>query len=146
MRSGIRMLLGLALVAHGLGNAVLPLRGVDWVAAGSWSYALVLVYLMAIIGFVKVGLGILGVRPLAGDLTAMVLVAGLCSLAGQWWLGDPDLWAGMALSALLPVVTAVFLAVNGEASRFVTGGGIWPEMSPALRSSRGWRCRPRCGR
>jgi len=114
MRSGIRMLLGLALVAHGLGNAVLPLRGVDWVAAGSWSYVLVLVYLMAIIGFVKVGLGILGVRPLAGDLTAMVLAAGLCSLAGQWWLGDPDLWAGMALSVLLPVVTAVFLAVNGD--------------------------------
>src|SRR5688572_7008236 len=49
MRSGMRMLLGLALLAHGLGNAVLPLRGLDWVAAGSWSYPLVLVYLMAII-------------------------------------------------------------------------------------------------
>ncbi len=114
MRSGMRMLLGLALVAHGLGNAVLPLRGVDWVAAGSWSYPLVLVYLMAIIGFVKVGLGILGVRPLANDLTAMVLFAGVCSLAGQWWLGDADLWAGMALSVVLPVLTAIFVAIHGE--------------------------------
>jgi hypothetical protein len=110
----MRMLLGLALVAHGLGNAVLPLRGVDWVAAGSWSYPLALVYLMAIIGFVKVGLGILGVRPLATDLTAMVLVAGVCSLVGQAWLGDADLWAGVALSVVLPVLTTVFVAINGE--------------------------------
>lgn len=114
MRSGMRMLLGLALVVHGLGNAVLPLRGVDWVAAGSWSYPLVLVYLMAIIGFVKVGLGILGVRPLANDLTAMVLVAGVCSLVGQIWLGDADLWAGVALSVVLPVLTTAFVAINGE--------------------------------
>ena len=114
MRSGMRMLLGVALVAHGLGNAVLPLRGVDWVAAGSWSYPLVLIYVMAIVGFVKVGLGILGVRPLAHGLTAMVLFAGLCSLAGQWWLADPDLWAGMVLSVVLPVLTATFVAINGE--------------------------------
>jgi len=33
----MRMLLGVALVAHGLGNAVLPLRGVDCVGAGAWS-------------------------------------------------------------------------------------------------------------
>jgi hypothetical protein len=114
MESGMRMLLGVALVAHGLGNAVLLLRGVDWISEGRWSLPLLLACLMAIIGFVKVGLGILGVRPLAHDLTAMVLVAGLCSLAAQARLGDGDLWAGVMLSLALPALTTVFVAVYGE--------------------------------
>lgn len=114
LRSGKRILLGAALIAHGLGNAVLPLRGVDWVGPGDWSYPVVLLYILAIIGFVKVGLGILGVRPLAKDLTAMVLFAGVCSLGAQWWLGHADLWVGMVLSVALPVITVAFLAVEGE--------------------------------
>ena len=114
MRSGVRILLGVALIAHGLANAVLPLRGADWIAPGSWSYPILLLYILAIIGFVKVGLGVLGVRPLAGDLTAMVLFAGLCSLIAQIALGHPDLWAGVVLSLLLPVFTVLFVAIEGE--------------------------------
>ena len=114
MRATVRILLGVTLIAHGLGNAVLPLRGVDWMAEGYWSYPIVLLYILAIIGFVKVGLGVLGVRPLAHDLTAMVIFAGLCALAAQWWLGDPDLWAGIILSLTLPVLTVIYVALNGE--------------------------------
>jgi hypothetical protein len=113
-RSAMRIFLGLALTAHGLGNAVLPLRGADWVAPGTWSYPIVLLYILAIIGFVKVGLGLLGVRPLAGDLRAMVVFAGACSLAGQWVLWDADLWFGTVLSVALPVVTLLFLSRERE--------------------------------
>jgi hypothetical protein len=113
----MRVLLGVALIAHGLGNTVLPLRGVDWVGPGSWSYPIILLYVLAIIGFVKVGLGLLGVRPLATDLTAMVLFAGICSLAAQCWLGHHDLWVGMVLSVALPVLTVAFLALEGERVR-----------------------------
>jgi hypothetical protein len=115
LRSPTRYLLGIALVAHGLGNAVLPLRGVDWIAAGDWSYPVILLYVLAIIGFVKVGLGMLGVRPLAGDLRAMAVFAGACSLAAQALLGDRDLWIGMVLSVALPALTVRHVARHGEA-------------------------------
>jgi hypothetical protein len=74
----------------------------------------VLLYVLAIIGFVKVGLGLLGVRPLATDLTAMALFAGTCSLAAQALLAHADLWPGVVLSVLLPVLTALHIAANGE--------------------------------
>src|SRR5687767_5717720 len=101
--SALQTLLGVALVAHGLANAVLPLRGVDSTGAGDWSLAIALVYVLAIIGFVKAGLGLLGVRPLSGNLGLTVAIAGLCSLGAQILLGDADLWFGVALSLTLPV-------------------------------------------
>jgi hypothetical protein len=117
LRSGLRILLGIALIGHGLGNTVLPLRGVDWIAPGYWSYLVMLLYILAIIGFVKVGLGVLGVRPLANDLPAMVVFAGVCSLLAQVALSDADLWFGVVLSVVLPVLTVVFVAIEGERVR-----------------------------
>ena len=112
----MRLLLGTALVLHGLGNAVLPLRGVDATGPGDWSIAVTLVYVLAIVWFVKGGLGLLGVRPLSGDITFTVAAGGVCSLIAQSLLGHADLWFGVVLSFALPILTATFVALAGEQS------------------------------
>ena len=108
-RSAMRWALGLALVAHGLGNAVLPLRGVD---AGPWaagSAAIALLYIAAIVGFVAAGAGVLGV-DIFGRHRAPVLatVAAICSLAAEAMLLAPDLWPGVVLDVTLPVLTYAY--------------------------------------
>lgn len=52
--------LGIALIVHGLGNAVLPLRGADVLGPGSWIPFMTALYVAAIVGFVAPGLGVLG--------------------------------------------------------------------------------------
>ncbi len=106
----VRLGLGIALVLHGLGNAVLPLRGIDATAPGHWSLAVVMAYTLAIVGFVAAGLAVLGVRPLSGRAFPVAAVAGVAALAAQLHAAAPDLWVGVALSLLLPVVTGLWAA------------------------------------
>jgi hypothetical protein len=102
------------MVAHGLGNAVLPLRGADVIGPGDWSIAVTLLYVLAIVWLVKAGLGLLGVRPLSGDLLLTALAGGVSSLAAQLVFRAPDLWAGVVLSLTLPILTAVYVTLAGE--------------------------------
>jgi hypothetical protein len=101
-----RLVLAVALVAHGLGNAVVALRGVDWIGPGIWSTSIATMYSFAIVGFVAAGLGVLGVRPLRRAATASAAAAAVCSLISLATLQHTDLWTGVVLSLVLPVWTA----------------------------------------
>jgi hypothetical protein len=99
--------LGIVLALHGLGNAVLPLRGVDVAAPGSWIGAVALLYVLAIVGFVAAGLGLLGVRPAHRVVIPVVWVAALSALGAQARAPYADLWMGIALSTALPILTTL---------------------------------------
>jgi hypothetical protein len=104
-----RATLGVAMVLHGLGNAVLQLRGGDAGAPGGLDLAWSLVCLTAIVGFVTAGLAVLGVRPLTPIAVLAPTGGGAAALVGVLWLGDPTLWPGVLFSLLLPVATWVWL-------------------------------------
>jgi hypothetical protein len=103
MRSGLRAAFGLVLVLHGLGNAVLPMRGVDAVAPGVWAPAFTVLYAVAIVGFVAAGLGVLGIHPLRYLVIPATAIASIGSLFGYARLADTDLWPGVVLSLMLPI-------------------------------------------
>ncbi|MGE0446873.1 MAG: hypothetical protein AB7P99_16730 [Vicinamibacterales bacterium] len=102
--------LGLGLVLHGLANGVWPLRGIDAVGAGEFWPPITALYVIAILGFVAAGLGVLGVRPLSRAVAPAALVAGVCALGAQFWRADADLWIGVLLSAALPVLATLYTA------------------------------------
>ena len=89
MRRLVRIALGLVLLLHGLGNAVLPLRGMGLAASGRWSPLAAAVSVAAIGGFIGAGLAVLGVRPLHRYTIWFASTAGICSLAAQAWLAKP---------------------------------------------------------
>jgi hypothetical protein len=101
-----RMALGIALVLHGLANAVFPLRGLGALSPGEWSLPMAILVAVAIVGFVAAGLGVLGVRPLTRVVLETVFAAGAASLVAHALLGDGDLWTGVVLTVTLPLVTA----------------------------------------
>lgn len=123
MRSVVRICLGLGLLLHGLGNAVLPLRALDATGPGTWLPALTLVWVVAIVGFAAAGLSVLGVRPLTRLALAASLVAGGCGLFGYAKLGDLDLWPGGLLSLTLPIVTAMWVRTKTDAP--ITASHRW---------------------
>ena len=93
--------LGCLMIAHGLAHAVLPLRGSlapgpligDWVPLG--------LYVIATVGFVVAGLGLLGLRALEGTISPVVVVSSGLSLVAIWRFGDPALWGGGLVDAAL---------------------------------------------
>src|SRR5690242_11013088 len=78
-------LLGIVLLLHGLANSVFPLRGVDAGGVGDWLEPVILVWVVAVIGFVAAGLGVLGVRPLDRAIVPAVFAGGLAGLTAQGW-------------------------------------------------------------
>jgi hypothetical protein len=117
MRRGIRWILATALVAHGLGNAVLTLRGVDALAPGVWSAPLTAVCVIAIVGFVAAGLAVAGVRTLRRLSLPAAVAAGTASLIGYVALRHADLWPGVVLSVILPVGVALWARTAAPAER-----------------------------
>ena len=109
-RSAMRWALGVVLIAHGLGNAVLPLRGVDGGVPAPASAAMTFLYIVAIVGFVAAGAAVLGVDAFGGRHSPPVIatIAAICSLAGQALLLAPDLWPGAVLNITLPVLTFAY--------------------------------------
>ena len=79
--------LGLALVLHGLALTVLPLRGADAAVPGAWLPLVTAFWVLAVVGFVAAGLGVLGVRPLRGAIIPCALTAGVAALAAQELIG-----------------------------------------------------------
>lgn len=104
------VVLGIALVLHGLANTVLPLRGADAAAPGAWFPPVTALWVLAILGFVAAGLGVLGVRPLRRLIMPASLMAGVAALGAQFWHPDTDLWPGVVLSASLPLLATLFVA------------------------------------
>ena len=108
----VRIVLGAALVLHGLANTVWPLRAVDAVRPGVWAPGVDAVYFAAVVGFVAAGLAVLGVRPLR-RLTPWDAVAGAaCSCLSYAVLGNRDLWIGPALSVALAGATVAWVRVR----------------------------------
>jgi hypothetical protein len=102
-------MLGIGLILHGLGNAVLPLRGAADGEPLFWSLSA-----LAIVGFVAAGLGMLHVRPLRRHVAAYALGAGLAALVGHLIHADADLWFGVVLSVTLPTL-AVAISLTAAA-------------------------------
>ena len=109
-------LLGLVMIMHGLGHAVLPLRGAGVLEGDAWTHALTAAcYTIAIIGFVAAGVGVLGsvFRRYAWWL---VLIAAVASMIAFRMLGDLDLWPGMLLDLILPLA-ATWLETSAQGTR-----------------------------
>lgn len=122
MRAGLlRLVLGAALLTHGVGNAVLQLRGVDAATPDRVGWAWAALCVTAIVGFAMAGLGVLGVRPLRPLTLPAAILGGMAALAGVLSLGDADLWPGALLSVLLPVAT-----------------GLWSRRRDAVARHRRW--------
>jgi hypothetical protein len=119
------MLLGAGLVLHGLANAVLPLRGIDMAAPGVWMPAMTALYVMAIVGFVAAGLGLLGVRPLGRFVIPAAWVAGLSALAAQQRDPAADLWAGIVLSTTLPVMATLYAVTSPDTGQRPATATLW---------------------
>lgn len=121
MTLGVVRALGWLVIAHGLSHAVLPLRGSlapgyamnDWMPVG--------LYMVAMIGFVIAGLGMLGLRPLDSAISPVLVLSSGLSLVAIARLGDPTLWIGGMFDAPLLLV------------------GLW-------RAYGGWPTHPRHGR
>jgi hypothetical protein len=118
-----RVVLGAALVLHGLANTVWPLRAVDAVSPGVWAPGVNAIYFGAVVGFVAAGLAVLGVRPLR-RLTPWDAVTGAaCALISSVVQGDRDLWVGSALSIVLAVAVTVWSRVRW--TREAPAAGRW---------------------
>jgi hypothetical protein len=77
MRSAFRMIVGFGLILHGLGSSVLILRGADATGPGTWNPALTAACIIAVVGFVASGIGVLGVYPFDRTRRALVLAASI---------------------------------------------------------------------
>jgi hypothetical protein len=105
------VVIGVGLVLHGLGHAVLPMRAADVVATGVVAPAMTALYVIAMVGFVAAGLGVLGVVPLARGVIPLAIVAALCGLVAQVAHVEAGLWPGIVLSTTLPVLAALYVTV-----------------------------------
>ena len=128
-RSTTGILLGTVLILHGLANAVLPLRGIDGAEPGRWIPTIALLYASAIVGFAAAGLGVLRVRPLDRFVIPAVWLAALCATAAQLRSPYADLWAGVALNAVLPVLTTWFAITAPAVDRQTTN---WTRVGSAV--------------
>jgi hypothetical protein len=96
--------LGIVMILHGLGHAVLPLRGAGVLEGDSWTYALTYAcYATALVGFVAAGAGVLGIVPFRQHVWWLALIAAVASMIAFRMLGDVDLWPGMLFDLTLPV-------------------------------------------
>ena len=124
------VILGVVLILHGLANMVLPLRGADAGAPGLWLPPVTALWVIAIVGFVAAGLGVVGVRPLGRAIIPASLVAGVAALAAQFWHPDADLWPGVVLSASLPVLATLYVA-SAPSSQVPVAHPAWRTVADA---------------
>lgn len=102
-------LIGLGLLLHGLGHAVLPMRA----AAGVAPDGMTVLYVLAMLGFVAAGLGLLGVAPLRRTVLPGSVIGGIVGLTLQLRFFHAEMWAGIVLSTTLPVFAVVYTAIQG---------------------------------
>ena len=145
--------LGWLVIVHGLSHAVLPLRGStapalligDWVPVG--------LYVLAMVGFVVAGLGLLGLRPLDAAISPLLVLSSGLSLVAITRFGDPTLLAGGVVDVGLLIV-GLWRGYGGPHIRdiipyFTRSRSRWALPSPAMsRLRRRWsrgivRPRPR---
>jgi hypothetical protein len=98
----VRTALALFVIAHGLAQAVVPMRGLmtPGVLAGGDAMPIIL-YAVATVGFLVAGLGLLGLTPFRAATRPALVVASGYSLVALYRLGHPDLWLGAAIDGAL---------------------------------------------
>ena len=104
MPLGVARVLGWLVIAHGLAHAVLPMRVSltstmtidDWIPVG--------LYAIGMVAFVAAGLGLVGVRRLAGAISPLLVLASGLSLVAIFRFGDRTLWFGGFCDAALLLV------------------------------------------
>jgi hypothetical protein len=117
-------LLGILMILHGLGHAVLPLRGAGVLEGDSWTFALTYAcYATALVGFVAAGAGALGIVPFRRQMWWLALIAAVASMIAFRMLGDLDLWPGMLLDMTLPV-GATWIEAHRRPTTDVRGGVV----------------------
>jgi hypothetical protein len=123
MQPFLRTVIGVGLIFHGLGSAVVPLRGAGALAPGVWDPAVTALTIVAIIGFVAAGVGVLRVYPFTRWALPMSVVASVSGLVAQSSVPHPGgLAVGWILSAVLPVAVAYLPAAPIEKPH---GAGPW---------------------
>jgi hypothetical protein len=105
LRPARQPLLGALLVGHGLGHAVLPLRG-GYAFEPPTSVLAFLLYTTAMLGFVGAGLGLLGARPFRNGVAPAAVVASFASLIALCLMPASDLWPGVMLSIVIGLYAA----------------------------------------
>jgi hypothetical protein len=93
--------LGWLVIAHGLSHAVLPLRGSIEPALLVDDWTPVILYGIAMVGFVAAGLGLLGVRPFDAAISPVLVLSSGFSLVAIVRFADPSLWFGGAWDVAL---------------------------------------------
>jgi hypothetical protein len=101
----VRTALAVLVIAHGLAQAVIPMRGLmtPAVLAGGDAMPIIL-YAFATLGFLVAGLGLLGLTPFTAATRPALVVASAYSLIALYRLGYPDLWLGAAIDGALLMV------------------------------------------
>ena len=108
-------ILGVLLIGHGLGHAVLPLRGAGLLGGDTFYNVMAGTCAMAaLVGFVASGAGLLGVWPFERAVFWLALLAATASLVAFRMLGDADLWPGMLLDVALAISTALVRVPRGR--------------------------------
>jgi hypothetical protein len=104
VKAAVRPAFALLVIAHGLAHTVLPMRG--WMNPESLGkdFMPVILYGVAVLGYLIAGIGLLGVRPFTHVLRPVMVVAASYSLVALWRMGHGDLWWGAAVDVVLLVV------------------------------------------
>jgi uncharacterized protein YndB with AHSA1/START domain len=117
MNLAIVRALGWIAIAHGLSQAVLPLRGSLAPAYDINDWMPFVLYAVSMVGFVAAGLGLLGLRPMTVAISPLLVLSSALSLVAIQRLGHADLWFG----GMLDVVFFVLGLWRGYAGWPVTG-------------------------
>jgi len=104
IRAGLRPALGVFLIAHGLAHSVMPLRGWMDPERLSLDFMPLVLYSVAVIGFIGAGLGVLAVRPFTSVARPAMVVASVYSLVAIFVMGHGDLWWGAQTDAVMLMV------------------------------------------
>lgn len=101
IRAGAKPAFGVLVIAHGLAHARLPID--EWLDSGRLSHDSMplILFTVAVLGFVAGGLGVVGLRPFASVARQAMVLASAYSLVLIWRFGQGDLWWGASVDAVL---------------------------------------------
>ena len=101
IRAGAKPAFALFLIGHGLAHTALPTD--EWMDSGKLAldFMPLILFAVAVLGFVTGGLGIIGLRPFSSVMRPAMVLASAYSLVLIWRFGQGDLWWGAAVDAAL---------------------------------------------
>lgn len=101
LKNNLRPALALFVIAHGLAQAVMPMRGGMDPAMLGRDFMPVVLYGTSVLGFVIAGIGLFGLRPFDSATRPLLVLASGYSLVAIWLVGDPGLWFGAVTDVVL---------------------------------------------